>query len=98
MPRAIASGTCDYRESGHDALGGVCRQFANNFVVCSGRRTGKPADLEFSAIGLHHIEAIAVDIEDGKAGRQRLGESFAGCGPHRIVKLRATEIIDDRHT
>ena len=90
---------CDYREGGHAALGGVRRQFADDFVVFSGWGTRKPADLESSAIGaFHHIEAVAVDIEDRKPGRKRLGESFAGSCPHRVIKLRATEIVGDCHT
>ena len=87
---------CDYREGGHAALGGVRRQFADDFVVCSGRGSRQPADLESSAIGaLHHIETIAVDIEDRKPGPKRLGESSAGRCSHPIVKLRASEIADD---
>ena len=91
--------TCDYRESGHAALGGVCRQFADDFVVFSGWGTRKPADLESSAIAaFHHVETVSVDKEDRKPGRKRLGEGPAARSPHRIVELDATEIVGDCHT
>src|ERR1039458_3143237 len=58
---------CDYRESGHTALGGVRRQVADDFVVFSGRGAWMPVDLESSPIAaLHHVEAVGVDIEDRK--------------------------------
>jgi hypothetical protein len=90
---------CDYREDGHAALGGVRRQFTDNFVVFSGRGAWQPADFESSAIGpLHHIEAFAVDIEGRKPSRKRLGEGFAARCPHGIVKLGAPEIVGGSHT
>ena len=89
---------CDYREGGPAALGGVRRQFANDLVVFSGRGARQPADLESSAIGaLHHIETVAVEIEDRKPGPKRLGESFAGRRPHRMIEPRAAEIVDHGH-
>jgi hypothetical protein len=57
-----------------------------------------PTDFESPAVcALHDIETLTVDIEDIKSGRKRLGEGFMARRPHRIVKLRATEIVDHRH-
>src|ERR1035437_9944588 len=87
---------CYYREGGHAALGRVRRQFADDFVVFSGRGARKPADLESPAIGaLHHIDTVGVEIEDRKPGRERLGKSFAASSPHGIVELGATEVVGD---
>ena len=83
--------------------GSIChtttrRQLADDCVVLSGRRAGQPADLEFSAVAqFHHVETVAVYIENRQPGRKRLGESSVGCGPHRLVELSATEIVRDRH-
>jgi hypothetical protein len=88
----------DYRECGHAALGGVRRQFADDFVVFSGRGARQPADLKSSAIGaFHHIEAVAIEIENGKPGRERLREGLTARRLHRIVELSATEIVGHRH-
>jgi hypothetical protein len=73
------------------ALGGVRRQFADDFVVFSGSGARKLADLESPAIGaLHHIDTVGVEIEDRKPSRKRLGEGFAARSPHGIVELGAT--------
>jgi hypothetical protein len=96
LPRTVRAR--DYRECGHTALGGVRRQFADDFVVLSGRGARQPADLESSAIGaFHDIETIAVYIEDGKPVCKRLGKCFAGRCPHCIVELSATEIVGHSH-
>jgi len=94
--RAVWAG--DHREGWHAALGCVRIQFADDFVVLSGRGARPPADLEFSAIrALHHVDAIGIEIEDRKPGRQRFGTGFAASGTHGIVKLGATEIAVDSH-
>ena len=88
----------DHSEGGHAALRQRRLQFANDFVVFSGRGALKPADLESSTIAaFHDVEAGGVNIEDWKACRKRLGEGSPACSPHRIVELGATEIVGDRH-
>lgn len=90
--------TCNDREGCHAALGGVRRQFAENLVVLSRRCAGQPADLKPSSVGaLHYVETIAIDIEDRKSGRQRVGKGFVTRRPDGVVKLRATEIANSRH-
>jgi len=82
----------------HAALGGVCRQFADDLVVLSGRSARQPADLESSAIrAFHHVDTGGVKIKDRKPGRKRLGEGSAARGPHGIVELGTTEIVGDSH-
>ena len=73
-------------------------QFADDFVIFSGRGARHPADLESSAIGaLLHVEAFAVDIEDRKSRSKRFGEGFPARHPRGLVELTATEIVSGSH-
>lgn len=69
-------------------LGRVRRQFANDFVVFSGRGARYSTNLKFPAIlALHHIETIGIDIENGNSGGKGLRKGFAARSAHGAVEL-----------
>jgi len=80
-------------------LGRVRRQFANDFVVFSGRGARYPTNLKFPAIlALHHIETIGIDIENGNSGGKGFCKGVAAGSAHCAVELHTTEIVSRRHS